>query len=524
MPTLTVTARFPLGVFAGHGADGSSVDPFPSTKRLHSALMHAAGKGSLAILRSGDLRPADASLAALEWLETHIPHAIQHPTHCSTRVGTREPANAYRAEGTFDKAKTGGHIDRKVRKQVTNAIAVNGAFGWEWSGVPASVCRVVEVLCEDVSCLGEADSPVVLSTQIPLSAPMPLVEGAGQFTRRGMPVQTPSAGRTRELEDAYDRDHPLKHPDPKADRFIATQGPRPSEVTTQRVRNAYYEAPDAPIPESPWVRTMLFPIDRPIAQKDRVGWCVAFHRTLATRLGDDAPPVITGSYGKGVLAPPNRVAIQILDQSVLHQTSNAHRYISTPAAFAVLVPRDIAPADERLLLHAIGSRMRVFRRGGAVETSLAVTVPAGDFWQAPAAGAIRTWAAVPALVAETRRQRSDEAGPWTLAHAALLSLGFVFRPDSEIRHGADGYRDLIQYARAQGAKVLSAQPVADSRVDRYAHKLPQGVVAQVYRAHLDLGQLTTDTSLIVAGQSRHIGGGLLVPVDLPSDVVDAWSA
>lgn len=526
MPTLTITARFPLGVFLGHGADGVSDDHFPSTKRLHGALMHAAGKGSLAVVQDGDLRPSLGSLAALEWLENHAPDAIQHPQHCATHRG-REVVS-FRSEGTFD--ATGGKLLRakKARKRIAGGESVAGVFGWEWHEVPTSVHQAVAGLCEDVACLGEGDSPVVLSTSVPLSDPMSQVVGTGQFSRRGIAVRTPAPGHGRGLEEAYESANPRKRPSAAADRFAGSQKPAPSPTPDAVVRTTYYEASAAtssPAASAPWTRAILLPVQQRVPQHARVTWCVAFHRMLAQRLGDNAPPVITGNYAKGVAPPANRVAIHLLDQSVLGLTSEAHRHVRTASAFAVLLPNGISADDAAALWDALSDRLRIYRREGVLETAGRTVVSGETFWTAPESDAVRTWVAVPAFVAETRRQPADEHGAWTLADAALLSLGFVFRERTGItRRGARGYREITEWVQKQGTKVLETHIVADSEVSTYAHKLPPGLVTQAYRARLDLGALAPNTAILAAGQSRHVGGGLLVPVDLPADIDGAWPA
>jgi len=42
-----------------------------------------------------------------------------------------------------------------------------------------------------------------------------------------------------------------------------------------------------------------------------------------------------------------------------------------------------------------------------------------------------------------------------------------------------------------------------------------GSVVQPYRAEVMLGDLAGDRTMVAVGQSRHLGGGLLVPCDLP---------
>ncbi len=78
MPPLTIRAQFPLGVFQGHEDDGSPAR-LPDTARLYSALVNAAGNGTEAELRKGQLRLSSESVAALSWLETHPPTQLMVP-------------------------------------------------------------------------------------------------------------------------------------------------------------------------------------------------------------------------------------------------------------------------------------------------------------------------------------------------------------------------------------------------------------------------------------------------------------
>ena len=49
MTNLGILARFPLGVYQGHKADGSP-DAFPDPARLQAALLSAAAQGPHAII------------------------------------------------------------------------------------------------------------------------------------------------------------------------------------------------------------------------------------------------------------------------------------------------------------------------------------------------------------------------------------------------------------------------------------------------------------------------------------------
>jgi CRISPR-associated protein Csb2 len=58
------------------------------------------------------------------------------------------------------------------------------------------------------------------------------------------------------------------------------------------------------------------------------------------------------------------------------------------------------------------------------------------------------------------------------------------------------------------------QPLRTSSVDRYVHKVNEHAVVRPYRAVLSLGGLAGDRVVQAIGQSRHLGGGLLVPRDV----------
>lgn len=519
MGQLTITARFPLGFFQGHGHDGDTPDPYPQTARLFDALVHAAGKGATAVAHGSDLRPSEDSLTALKWLESRAPDRIQLARYRPNAAYA--VAVSYRDEGVFDKAnKTKAVVTRKVGRRINRLVAVDGAFGWEWHDVPASIVKTVEELCADVSCLGEADSPVVLDTTIELDQPMDLLEGVGQLSTRGIPILTPKAGRVEELEQSYAKAHPEKLPTLPQDRHLVGQHPTSPKPAHRTVGKAYYE-PLGKVPTgvAPWPRAMLFKVSKAVPVEERVRWCVAFHRLLARRLGDDAPAVVTGVYQQGVPKPANRVAIQYLPAGL-----PARERDSCPL-FAVMLPSGMSVEDEAILHRALrGPALRLYRDGRERQLEQAGAVGLLDWWDPPAVGMQRWWAPIPGLVPDTRRQPSQN-GSWTLEHAAKLAVGFAFRERlTPVLSGERGYRDIVKQVEAFGVRATQLALVPNSRVEIFAHKLPVGVTCQPYRGLLHLGDLIDPTALLALGQSRHVGGGLLLPVDVPQEVSALWMA
>ncbi|MDN6793809.1 MAG: type I-U CRISPR-associated protein Csb2 [Propionibacterium sp.] len=527
MPALTVRAHFPLGVFQGHAEDGSP-SRIPDTARLYSALINAAGNGTEAEFRKGQLRLSSESVAALSWLEHHPPTRIMIPDHVP--AFGRAAITSYRDDGTAErlpKSRT-GRI-RKSSRTISTSTALSGAVGWLWDDAPTHVVETVGRLCSDVSCLGESDSPVVLTLEH-IDATHEIVSEPSELHPRGVAVRTPGPGRLEELEKAWEAEHPAKLPTKTQDRPKLTEHPAGSRIPNSALRALQYErlAPSAPSSD-PWTTALIMAVSEPFKPHEVVDWCVAAHRMLVARMGDSAPASVTGSYAKGVERPANRVAIQYIPASCLPRLPLAGNPESEFAsgALAVLLPADLAPEDQLEITSALNApNKRVWKRGAdgsrqSVELRDAHLIGLHEFWPEVHPGWHRTWRSIGGLIPETRRQPDHpELGHWGFEQAALLSLAHVFRDHLECPPTRDYWAmiEAVSDVSRGGGSVLATHRIADSRITRYVHKAPKSMgVVQPYSATLDLGALVGDRTLIAIGQSRHLGGGLLVPVDSPEE-------
>ncbi|EKF24825.1 putative cRISPR-associated protein [Mycolicibacterium hassiacum DSM 44199] len=512
MSGFAIVATFPLGTYTGHRRDGSA-DPFPDLARLHAALVNAAAQGSSAVLDRTGLRPSERAVNALKWIEQNPPSGIRLPR--IVRL-TGKDAIAYRAEGVIRK-EGGRWVDKKVMRPISDGVAVDGPFGWCWdTEVPAEVKETLAELCADVCCLGEATSPAVL--HVGEIEPTDVLKAtATAFEAGGRRVRAPAPGRVDSLLQAHQSARPAKYPTLKQDQHKATEEATPPPVASGGLTELRYIRPEPELPAAPWQRVVLLELDAPIPHEQRVGWCVALHRAIISRIGLGAPALITGKYGRGVLPPANRLAIQYLDQSMV-AVHGAQKPV-----LALLIPRD-ADSEDLFVLHqaVAGLRFLKSRYGERRIQFNGLGIDAHEFWPAPRAGYQRLWMTHPVAIPETRPQRGDKKHPgWTLADAALLSLGFVWRDDlGAVGTGSAKYRDVVARVKERGGNVLSARLVPARDADNYVHKLPDGVTAQPYRATLDLGSLSSARTLVAIGQTRHLGGGLLVPVDVPADAAD----
>lgn len=82
------------------------------------------------------------------------------------------------------------------------------------------------------------------------------------------------------------------------------------------------------------------------------------------------------------------------------------------------------------------------------------------------------------------------------------------------------YTRLRDEIESHGAFVVDAVTLGKS-AKRYVHRTHKDVTAQVWSGVFHLGDLVSDQTILALGQSRHLGGGLLVPVDVPEESVEA---
>ncbi len=507
----TITAEFPLGTYRGAGADGQ-VEALPSANRLYSALLCAAGFGPRA-RPDGDrlaLDPRDAQ--ALRWLEGNPPDAVRVPAlHVN-----RGRSLAYRDDGTLKKSKA-TTTTKKLGKHADASVAVAGSFAWTWSRRPPEpVVASLTALCADVPYLGTSESPVRLATatadgdDASSAATHVLDPDAGLFGPPGQDLEVPVAGRLDELAAAHTR-ATGKPPSVARDRFRTDESSTSAVPTREAVAVARYVAKHAPLADAPWPLALVVPVDRRFAEQERVRWAVAVHRALIRVIGDGAPPLITGVYPDGLRRPANRLAVHWLDAAMPVDLPGG-----ADAAIALLIPQGCDPSDLGVLVSALGSLGQVRGPGGALlrVCGAASTVAGDQLWRPVPAGTIRLWRTSPPAVPDVR---GLPGAGWTFAHTALLSLGFVVKdrlgPLAGRREAY--YGAVIDAVNATGAAVVEASPLRTTSVQDYVHRVHDHAVVRPYRACLWLGDLAGDRSVIAIGQSRHLGGGLLVPLDLP---------
>lgn len=502
MTDFAVIAELPLGTYRAR-TPGGQLDPVPSPARLHAALLCAAGAGPRAALDGTGLGPNEQDRGALTWLEEHPPDGVRLPRTCEVRT----PYYNYRREGTLVKEGGVGPKDKVVSRSMVGLVTVEGPFAWTWREPPPSeVQESLGALCSDVAYLGNAESPVRLRVgrARPTHRRAPQADLFG--TAPGLDVGMAAQGRTEALVRAHVAQQ--KPPSAAADRYSTSEAPRSAQfVEIGRQAGRYLPVAPSAEPDGPWSTVLLAGFgDRQdkLRGEDHVGWAIAVHRALIALVGDGAPAVLTGTYLPGVAQPANRIALQLFaPDAVLAAGLNHHGPV-----LGVLLPSGASETDLAIVTQAF-ARLRRVTWGRAVRTLIPLPArSARAFWPAGGAGLFEVR---PAAVADTRPLGRD----WTIADALALSLGFVLRHRPELQGGGRGdarHRTTARLVTEAGLSVHAVERVMDGDLSRYVHRIDPSRVAQPYRARLSLGGLLDNRVLVCLGQTRHLGGGLLVPV------------
>ena len=504
MNDFAVIAQLPLGAYRAR-TPGGHLDPVPSPVRLHAALLCAAATGPRARDEGGALHPSETDLGTLQWLEQHPPDGVALPR----TVEVRTSVYGYRREGTL--VTEGGRLpfDKVVSRSLVGLVAVDGAFAWTWrEPPPAQVQDSLAALCGDVAHLGNADTPVRLRVGEASPTHRRDLDADLFASAPGLDVDVADVGRTSALRAAHAVSRKPVSASKDAWSPSGDVARSAGFVETGRTPARYLSLADDDEPDAPWSTVLLagFGGAADVPRGDaHVRWATAVHRALICLVGDGAPAVLTGNYLDGVPRPANRVAVQLLAPEAVRAAGIAHH----GAVLAVLLPTGGSGVDLATVTKAF-TRLRRVNWGRGVRTLSDLPArSARAFW--PATGTRRMFEVRPAAVPDTRPLDRD----WTIADALALSLGMVLRDRPDLAGQGGGkhrHRDTAARVRRAGLEVHAVERVMEGDLSRYVHRTDPSRVVQPYRARLSLGGLLDDRSLVCVGQSRHLGGGLLVPV------------
>lgn len=496
-----------MGVYLGHERDGSP-EALPSFARLYSALVHAAATGiSCSEDRGqGDVTVAGDARRALTWLEENPPEYMSIPEY---HTGRSWASTAFRKEGVFrSELKT---VKYKVtERSIGEGTALADAVAWIWDvNLPEDLLGVIDRMCADVAYLGESSSRVILELVDEVKPTHKYLQSRGFFSPGGFEVELPTLGRLDSLEQQFMAGRPKKRPTKAADKHTLAMPSSEIPIEAGLIKRRIVRVDEDKSLPVPWDGVVAIPIEKgpKVKSEERVALAVAFHRALISVIGTGAPASITGKYLEGMEIPANRVAIQYLPAGMPVQDE-----LEDCAHFLLLLPLGLGGSDLGVLAQAL-ERLRVIRtRLGKFELAPELRfMRAADFWGKPVTDSPRQWTIDPAAVPE--RWIRGEGQAEVYGDTIAWSFGNIIRdlPGVELKNQTRLRRKQLEGA---GFRVDTVKPLVTRHPERYVHRTNKQMPIMPYVGTLEFGRLLPPTALVSIGQSRHLGGGLLIPVDL----------
>lgn len=490
-----LVAEYPLGTYAGRSRSGR-LEHVPSPDRLLAALLAAAGSGTRAIVDGDRLAPRPEDVEILEWFEQHPPDAVTMPDYLLP--DPRQGVTAYRKQGTRAKGRDAPAKGSRALER----SALDGPVAWTWESFPEAFESALADLVQDVAYLGPSDSPVILrlASDPPKGRLWVREVNANPFmVREHVALPSPLPGRTRGWMNAHDKRMKV----PKRDSLAKSEGP----IVDGWVAGAQ---PILFVPEQEQVSGRVLPwgLCLVLQARERRGTVtpqavnrvtVGMHRAIVSVLGADGNNVdswITGRFLEGTDRPANHVAIHWVPRS----DKVAFDWVEgATGAVVLMLPHDLPDSSLAALTRAVAAirgRGLNVRRSLGLEVLDVATIPSERFWSAPEAGHSRHWVTWPAAVAERVRRNTDFQDVFT------HSVRNVWR---DLPHD----RTCV---RVQSAKRITQGGA------QYVHRMNPEALRVVYRAHVEMGPLMEPGDLIAVGQARHLGSGLLVPLDVAEEL------
>lgn len=529
----SISANFLLGIYQGHDKRGHA-ETYPDLVRFQSALMSAAY--SLAAYTEHENRKAlgfdeDLSLpgslsAAVTWLEDNPPSAISLPV--ATRVESSD-VDAYRSKGLIVKGK-----DReKSREPAVSYTALGGPIVWWWDESPSrDIQEALVLICHEVPYLGEAASLVRVEAQeggeIPHDAWM-RHEGIG-LESVGLPVLgIPRGGRAKKLQDLYLKREGQKTPSISVDSFKSNEDENSDLWCGDMIGKAVYQYgldDDISGGSEPWVFGYILEVEKgnekacwPPLEDNRLRWSIAMHRAMVSKCGNDVPLILSGKgtkiAGEQLVLPANGVSVQIIDQSL---PLGKESLVEDPA-FLIMLPQGADPMEAEIVSRAVELLGYIYdAKLGSVNVRKTRLVTLDHFWKAPDEGTSRWWQPIPLYIADNRPpyRNSSKRLAWTLADTVRVSLGYVWRDELNPQgNGARRQLELSNLVANQGVVIAGERLLHPARPENYSYHMNKGSFFTAATAMVNLGNLGSERAAVAIGQTRHLGGGLLVPVDIP---------
>lgn len=498
---------------------------------------------------------------ALAWLEDNPPHSILLPRV----IPPTSDAISYRDKGYLEKGKVKKSPDKasKAMSYCQNAVE-SLLLTWQWDENPnQEVINTLNLLCGEVPYLGEACSVVELKVIAGGGIPEvqrdktwtlekgPMLSG---ISRHNRVFAVPGTGRLEELKRAY----MAANPEGKGKGKNAAKSKIRAKEAEQNFLNDYvpketeglagYRPPfvhSERALEAPWTRVIVMSVTvdeghqgeksewKP-SESEYVGWAVALHRFLVKQWGVDPAPSLVGKYVSGIKRPANNVAIQILDSELkssygIQLRDDVARKLP---GFLIMLPKDMPQHDMQKLYDVCkrskGKTLYFSQAVPKLRLGESALIDAEHLWKPVSVDFVRYWMPRPLAIAETRPiPDPKKKRHWRAAESMYLALGHVWR-DKYVPNDIQGTRESRYWEtvdavadQSSNFRIFDCRRVSRVNMIDYAHHTNSSNVLRAMSALIAIsdGEGSLDCAALAVGQSRHLGGGFLVPLDFPKNMI-----
>lgn len=497
----------------------------------------------------------------MAWLEDNPPHSILLPRV----IPPTSDAISYRDKGYLEKGKVKKSPDKASRAMSYCQNAVESLLlTWQWDENPnQEVINTLNLLCGEVPYLGEACSVVELKVIAGGGIPEvqrdktwtlekgPMLSG---ISRHNRVFAVPGTGRLEELKRAY----MAANPEGKGKGKNAAKSKIRAKEAEQNFLNDYvpketeglagYRPPfvhSERALEAPWTRAIVMSVTvdeghqgeksewKP-SESEYVGWAVALHRFLVKQWGVDPAPSLVGKYVSGIKRPANNVAIQILDSELkssygIQLRDDVARKLP---GFLIMLPKDMPQHDMQKLYDVCkrsnGKTLYFSQAVPKLRLGESALIDAEHLWKPVSVGFVRYWMPRPLAIAETRPMPDPKKKRhWRAAESMYLALGHVWR-DKYVPNDIQGTRESRYWEtvdavadQSSNFRIFDCRRVSRVNMIDYAHHTNSSNVLRAMSALIAIsdGEGSLDCAALAVGQSRHLGGGFLMPLDFPKNMI-----
>jgi CRISPR-associated protein Csb2 len=485
---LLISVAFVRGAYSG--GELGTLELLPSPARLHAAFTSAAGGGPWAEVDGRLLIAPPSYAAAVRWLEEHEPLGLIAPaarptTYAVSRYRLRAAPEPYNNETSFEPLS-----------------ALDGPVIYAWPEPDEAVRETLGVLAREITHVGRADSIAIVDVatgNVDTDAPGFLAAAPGRGA--GLALRVPTQGRFEALVSSHaDAAQPGPH-------GLGSRGKQAGDIHFPGVEERHTQlrrfVSSAPV-RWPFAEAwcLQLPASLPawlLRAEWRVPVAVAVHRALVAAIGSDVPSFVTGRDGEEPLRGSGHLAIHVVTAGE-----------ESPAAVVLGLPGGVAEADRAMLIDALQRRPRFRISGRTFQLGPPELRPAVPFWDQRS----RLMATEVPMVLDA--PGVPRRGAWTLEDAVICSIGYALRGVLEregIEWGAgwEFRRALVAALRNRGVAARARRVTRSA--SRYSHRARVGDLLVAVDALVSLGELAQAGGLLALGRSRHVGGGLLRPVD-----------